>query len=159
MSTAQTASLPGLNVSFATVASDTGGVAVDGTNPTNQISLAITNQVITNWPAGAALWLVWEMSDATGKAQGLAIDNFIFSAAVQGASSNTVSLNIQGSSANQFVLSWPSGANAYQLYTATNLASPVIWSLVTNGPAVGLGQNSVTLTATNTAQFFRLVAP
>jgi hypothetical protein len=65
-----------LNVSFPTVAGDVGGVAVDGTNPTNQISVAVTNQAITNWPPGAALWLVWEMASATGKAQGLAIDNF-----------------------------------------------------------------------------------
>jgi hypothetical protein len=62
-------------------------------------------------------------------------------------------------SASQFVLSWPSTASAYQLLTATNLAPPVIWNLVTNTPVAGNGQNSVTLAATNTAQFFRLTTP
>ena len=32
---------------------------------------------------GEALWLIWEMADATGKAQGLAIDNLTFSATAQ----------------------------------------------------------------------------
>jgi hypothetical protein len=79
-STNYTAFLPALNVSFPTVPADVGGVAVDGTAPLNQTSLGVTNQVITNWPPGAALWLVWEMTDATSKAQGLAIDNISFSA-------------------------------------------------------------------------------
>ena len=88
-STSYTAFLPALNVSFPTVPSDVGGVAVDGTAPANQISLGVTNQVITNWPPGAALWLVWEMTDATGKAQGLGIDNLSFSAIQSQSNANT----------------------------------------------------------------------
>jgi hypothetical protein len=153
MSTAATASLPALNVSFATVAADTGGVAVEGTNPTNQMNLAITNQAITNWPPGAALWLVWEMADATGKAQGLAIDNLSFSATAQRA----VSLSVQGPSANQFVLSWPASPANYQLYAATNLTPPVLWSPITNAPALNHGTNSVAIATSNAAQFFRLL--
>jgi hypothetical protein len=42
--------------------------------------LSVINQPITGWPPGAALWLVWEMADPLGKAQGLAIDNLSFSA-------------------------------------------------------------------------------
>jgi hypothetical protein len=42
--------------------------------------LSVWNQAITNWPPGAALWLVWQMPDSTGKAQGLGIDNLSFSA-------------------------------------------------------------------------------
>ncbi len=75
-----TAALPALNVAFPTVAGDTGGMAVDGTQALNQTNLAVANQLITNWPPGAALWLVWTMADPTGKAQGLAIDNLSFSA-------------------------------------------------------------------------------
>jgi hypothetical protein len=157
MSTQATASLPALNVSFPTVAADVGGVAVDGTNPTNQINLAVTNQAIASWPAGAALWLVWEMADATGKAQGLAIDNLSFAASALAAPTNAVSLSVQGSTANQFVLSWPTPASGYQLYAATNLAPPVSWSLVTNAPAARNGTNSLTIPATNAAQFFRLM--
>jgi hypothetical protein len=159
MSTQVTASLPALDVSFPTVAGDMGGTAVDGTNPTNQTSLAVTNQTITNWPPGAALWLVWEMASATGKAQGLAIDNLRFSASEFSAASNTVSLSLQGSSGHQFVLSWPSAAASYQLHAATNLTPPVFWSLVTNAPAASNGTNSLAIAATNTAQFFRLSAP
>jgi hypothetical protein len=79
-STNATAFLPALNVSFPTVPADVGGVAVDGTSYLNQTNLAVVNQVITNWVPGAALWLVWEMADASGKSQGLAIDNLSFSA-------------------------------------------------------------------------------
>lgn len=75
-----TAFVPSLNVNFPTAAADVGGVAVDGTAPANQTNLMVSNQLITNWPPGAALWLVWEMADAGGKAQGLAIDNLGFSA-------------------------------------------------------------------------------
>ena len=75
-----TAALPALNVAFPTVAGDTGGVAVDGTQALNQTNLVVANQLITNWPPGAALWLVWTMADPTGKAQGLGIDNLSFSA-------------------------------------------------------------------------------
>ena len=67
-------------MSFPTVPADAGGVAVDGTSALNQTNLAVVNQVITNWAPGAALWLVWEMADASGKCQGLAIDNLSFSA-------------------------------------------------------------------------------
>jgi hypothetical protein len=79
-STNYTALLPGLNVSFPTVPADVGGAAVDGTAPANQTSLGVTNLLINSWPPGAALWLVWEMADPGGKAQGLAIDNLSFSA-------------------------------------------------------------------------------
>ena len=75
-----TAALPALNVAFPTVAGDTGGVAVDGTQALNQTNLVVASQLITNWPPGAALWLVWTMADPTGKAQGLGIDNLSFSA-------------------------------------------------------------------------------
>jgi hypothetical protein len=62
------------------MAGDIGGVAVDGTQALNQTNLVVTNQLITNWPPGAALWLVWTMADPAGKAQGLGIDNLSFSA-------------------------------------------------------------------------------
>ena len=79
-STNHTAFLPALNVAFPTVPAGVGGVAVDGTMAANQTNLSVLNQVITNWLPGAALWLVWEMADSAGKAQGLGIDNLRFSA-------------------------------------------------------------------------------
>src|SRR5262249_47539858 len=82
-STAVSAFIPVLNVSFPTSAAATGGVAADGSTAQNQISRSIVNQVVTNWPVGAALWLVWEMTDSTGKSQGLGIDNLSFAASDQ----------------------------------------------------------------------------
>jgi hypothetical protein len=164
-STNVTAFLPALNVSFPTVPIDVGGVAVDGTDPLNQTNLGVVNQVITNWPPGAALWLVWEMASPAGKSQGLAIDNLSFSATTAATSTNAPVLNLQGSSlqgtaANQFVLSWPAWATSYQLYSATNLATPVIWSPVPATPAASNDTFYLTIpAASGAAQFFRLGAP
>jgi hypothetical protein len=159
MSTNATAYVPAMNVSFPTVAGDAGGVAVDGTAPADQINLAVTNQPIVSWPPGEALWLVWEMADATGKAQGLAIDNLSFVATALGTPTNSVALSFQNSLSNPLVLSWPAPATGYQLYSATNLAPPVVWSLVTSPAVQSGGTFYLTIPATNaTAQFFRLMA-
>jgi len=139
-STNLTALLPSLDVSFpADPAADT-PVPVDGTAAANQAGLGVTGQVITNWPSGAALWLAWSMGDASGKGQGLAIDNLTFSASAQPV------LAIQPAGAN-LVLSWPYG----QLQAASNAAGPFsiltgIASPFTNVPA-------------GTRQFYRVVAP
>jgi hypothetical protein len=136
-----------------------GGVAVDGTAPANQINLAVTNQSVIRWPTGEALWLVWEMADATGKAQGLAIDNLSFAATALGTPTNTPVLSIQGSSANPYVIAWPAPSTGYQLYSATNLAPPVAWSLVTNPAVQSNGTFYLSIPPTNAAaQFFRLMA-
>jgi hypothetical protein len=128
-----TSLLPALNVSFPTVAADIGGVAVDGTAPTNQDNLSVLDQTITNWPPGAALWLVWQMTDSTGKAQGLAIDNLSFSANVP----LPVPLTVQASGTNLF-LNWPGAAGqTYQLEYKNNLTDPA-WTPVGN-PVTGTG--------------------
>jgi hypothetical protein len=159
MSTNASASLPALNVTFPTVAGDVGGVAVDGTAPANQINLAVTNQPIISWPTGEALWLVWEMADATGKAQGLAMDNLSFAATALGTPTNAPVLSIQGSAANSFVITWPAPSTGYQLYTATHLAPPAAWSLVATPAVQSNGTFYLTIPPTNAAaQFFRLMA-
>ena len=152
-----TAYLPELNVVFPTDAGDVGGVAVDGTAGVNQTHLAVANQAITNWPAGAALWLVWQMTDATGKAQGLAIDNLSFSASAQESSTNApVVLSLQTSPASPFVISWPVSASGYQLYSATNLEPPVVWTPVSAQAGETNGTFYVPILPTNAGQFFRL---
>lgn len=83
--TNHTAFLPSLAVGFPTSSGAVGGAAVDGNSPANRISLGVTNQITTNWPPGAALWLVWTMADSAGKSQGLAIDDFHFSATTSAA--------------------------------------------------------------------------
>jgi hypothetical protein len=144
--------LTNLNVSFPTVGADSGGVAVDGTSPLNQTNRSVLNQTITNWPPGAALWLVWQMTDYTGKAQGLGIDNLSFSASVP----LPVPVNIQISGTNLF-LNWSGVAGqTYQLEYKTNLTDPA-WTLL-GSPVTGSGG---TLTLTNNfgaspQRFFRL---
>jgi hypothetical protein len=147
-----TALLPALNVNFPTVAADTGGAAVDGTAALNQTNVSIVNQTITNWPPGAALWLVWQMTSATGKSQGLAIDDLSFSASAP----LPVPLNAQISGTNLF-LNWPGlDGQSYQLEYKTNLLDP-LWMPVGN-PVTGTGG---TLTITNSLEnapqsFFQL---
>jgi hypothetical protein len=147
-----TAAIPALNVSFPTVPADVNGVAVDGSFPLNQTNLSVLNQTIINWPPGAALWLVWRMTDSTGKAQGLAIDNLRFSASVP----LPVTINLQASGTN-LLFAWPGtpGQN-YQLEYKNQLTSP-IWTPLGN-TVTGTG---ATLTLTNNIntseqQFFRL---
>ncbi len=147
-----TAFLPGLNVSFPTVGTDSGGIAVDGTSPLNQTNLGVLDQTITNWPPGAALWLVWQMTDSTGKAQGLGIDNLSFSASI----SLPVPMNIQISGTNLF-LNWSGVAGQiYQLEYKTNLTDPA-WTPV-GSPVTGTG-GALTLTnnfGVSPQRFFRL---
>ena len=136
-----TASVPALNVSFPTVAADAGGVAVDGTLSPNQTNLAVFNQVITNWAPGAALWLVWQMSDPTGKAQGLGIDNVSFSATPP--PPGPLSVQLAGTN---LLLSWATIAGAnYQLEYTHDLTATV-W-IPAGSPVLGTGQ---TMTLTNT---------
>ena len=154
-STASTAPLPALNVSFPTVASDTGGMAVDGTATNNQSVLSVVNQPIANWTPGAALWLVWEMTDATGKAQGLAIDNLTFSA-TSTPTLNTVSMTAEATGEG-VVLTWPGlPGQSYQVQYKTNLTDAV-W-LPLNAPFAGTGASlSLTNNLGNAPQrFYRL---
>jgi hypothetical protein len=136
------------------VAADSGGVAVDGTASLNQANLGVLDQAITNWPPGAALWLVWQMTDPTGKAQGLAIDNLSFSASVL--VPVPVPLTVQASGTNLF-LSWPGVAGqTYQLEYKNNLADPA-WTPEGN-PVTGTG-GALTLTnntTDSTQRFFHL---
>jgi len=153
-STAITGLLPGLNVSFATSAADSGGVAADGTAAVNQQNLGLVNHLIANWPNGAALWLVWEMSDTTGKAQGLGIDNFSFSATAQPVFI-PISLSVQLSGTN-FTFNWPTlpGVN-YQIEYNGDLGT-TNW-LPLGAVRFGSGNSAGTnLGASASQQFFRV---
>jgi hypothetical protein len=156
LSTAMTAFLPSLNVSFPVVPGDVGGAAVDGTAPANQTNLSVTNQSISSWPAGTALWLVWEMTDATGKSQGLGIDNVSFSATALPTGFTEPALVARPSGGTNLVMSCPTMSGlTYQLefkddLTATN------WTPIT-APVAGTG-NSVEfiIGTTNSQRFFRV---
>jgi hypothetical protein len=141
-----------LDVNIPTDAAAVGGVAVDGTSTLNQTNRGVLNQAINNWLPGAALWLVWQMTDSTGKAQGLGIDNLSFSANVP----PPVALVIQVAGTN-LVLTWPAAAGqSYQLEFTDDLAAPA-WTPV-GSPVAGPG-GSLTLTnefGISPERFFRL---
>jgi hypothetical protein len=122
-STGCTASLPGLNVSFPTVAADVGGLQMDGAAAANQTNLSVVNQPIANWAPGAALWLMWEMADAAGKAQGLGIDNLSFAASSQPLGVVSPQLSVHGLEGTNFVLTWPTiDGERYEVESTTNLS-------------------------------------
>jgi hypothetical protein len=146
-----TAFVPALNVSFPTVAKTMVG-PVDGTSPLNQTNLSVLDQTITNWPPGAALWLVWQMTDSAGSAQGLAIDNLSFSASVP----LPVLLNLQIGGTN-LIFNWTGIAGQiYQLECKTNLTDSV-W-IPLGSPITGNGGTLITTNNFGTASqcFFRL---
>jgi hypothetical protein len=147
---------PALNVNFPTVSADSGGVAVDGTASVNQTNLSVQNFTITNWPPGASLWLVWQMTDSTGKAQGLGIDNFNFSASAFPLGFTIPSLNQQSSSSQNFTLSCPTVSGlTYQLQYSTNLNNPA-W-LPLGNPFTGNSNPAIlNIAITNTQRYFRL---
>jgi hypothetical protein len=154
-STSATAFLPALNVNFPTVAADAGGAAVDGTAPVNQTNLAVVNQLITNWPPDAALWLVWEMASAKGDSQGLAIDNLSFAASAQPLLS-PVSMTVQPSGTN-FILSWPGLiGQMYQVQFKTNLTDPAWLPLNTPMPGTGASLSLTNNLAGAPQRFYRL---
>jgi hypothetical protein len=132
-------------------------VAVDGTASINQTNLGVFNQVITNWPPGGALWLVWEMASPAGKSQGLAIDDLSFSASDQSMPVPAPALTIGSGANNPLVLSWPGAPGwSYQVEYKTNLTDAT-WT-VWGGSLMG---NGGTLSLTNppdgaTQRFFRV---
>jgi hypothetical protein len=65
-----------------------------------------------------------------------------------------LAIAISGSDA---VLSWPAEVGAFQLYAATNLSPPVMWTPVTNTPLLSNGQFFVPLpVSTDRTRFYRL---
>ena len=149
-STNVTALIPTLNVNLPTVALDVNGVAVDGTAPQNQTNLAVLNQTITNWPPGAALWLAWQMTDTTGKAQGLAIDNLSFSASVP----LPVPITLQTAGTNVW-LNWPAvPGQSYQLEYKDDLVTPT-WTPL-GSPITGATVSLTNGFGASAQRYFRL---
>jgi hypothetical protein len=148
--------VPALNVSIPTSPSAINGIAVNGTLSANQTNLSVTNLLITAWPPGTALWLMWQMTDATGKAQGLAIDNLSFSASTlpSGFVNPSVGAAIQPDTSLSITCPTTSGLS-YQLEANTNLNS-TNWVAI-GAPVAGTGNSaSFNLGTTNSQIFFRV---
>lgn len=152
-STNLNASFPELQVSFSPDPAATNPVPVDGTAALDQVSLGVANQAIADWPPGAALWLSWQMPDPSGKGQGVAIDNFSFSA-TQGQSTPPAQLSLRQSGTNVLV-SWPA-LPGYQLQSSADLSAPQAWAPVSEPVNSSNGSNSVLIPIGPPAQFFRL---
>jgi hypothetical protein len=64
-----------------------------------------------------------------------------------------------GIAAGQWYLSWPGSASGYGVDLATNLASPILWSPVTNQIILTNGEHRVLLPPVSDNQIFRLRYP
>jgi hypothetical protein len=126
--------LPELDVAFPIDAADVGGTNVDGTLPINQVTNAVFNQTITNWPPGAALWLIWEYASDVSLAQGIGIDDLTFSASA----GTTVAAPNLG---NAVFVSSGIGAGLDFSFTNTPDASFTVWSTTNLTLPFGQWQN------------------
>ena len=64
-----------------------------------------------------------------------------------------------GANGGGLTLSWPGSGVGFALYSATNLAPPIVWTPATNPPALSNGQWQITIPAgSDTARFYRLQA-
>jgi hypothetical protein len=94
------------------------------------------------------------MTDAAGKAQGLAIDDLVFSAsAAQSPLQPQLSIRLEATNA---VLSWPTTFSGYSLQASPDLGQPAAWAAVSQTIMVTNGLNTVTVPAALTNQFYRL---
>ncbi|HVM48799.1 MAG TPA: LamG-like jellyroll fold domain-containing protein, partial [Candidatus Acidoferrum sp.] len=66
---------------------------------------------------------------------------------------------VLGTAGRWLAVSWPDWASDWQLWSATNLALPVVWSLVTNAVSSSNGQFVAFLPIGSGACFFRLASP
>lgn len=152
--------VPSMDVSFPTSAATE---IRDGTLASNQVSYAVSSLTITNWPPGAALWLVWH-AQTPGSAQNLAIDNVNFSAAVVGGSATTPfqinSPQRLGNGNFQFNFTNAPGVS-FSVLTTTNVALPVSqWQVIGQPTESPAGQYQFTDTqATNTQRYYLIRQP
>ena len=136
------------NLTFAT-----GSTSWGTTGPVSSNFVQLSSQSFTtNWPAGAALWVIWEMDSSAGSAQGIGIDNLTFSANNPAAPPVPVQLNI-AEAAGSAVLSWASSGGT-NLQVTSDLSRP--WAPaglpVTSANLI----NSVTVPIGPANQFFRV---
>jgi hypothetical protein len=160
-----------MNVTFNTNAA--GLLTVNGTQSSNQISLAVTNLAIGNWPTNAALWLVWQQLNSQGSEQGEAIDNLSFSAisvlpptVITPLNITAGSTHIVGSGASaaaQFAFTNASGLSfsilATNNVTAPKANWPVIGTAVESPSGSGHYQFTDPNPATNSPRFYILRQP
>lgn len=149
--------IPSMDVSFPTSGST---LIFDGTQASNQISLAVSAMTITNWPPGATLWFTWQ-AQTLGSAQNLAIDNLGFSVIASPAAVSQSASSITPTGATQNGTVSPGGLTssyyfeygptiAYGSFTVTNTVAAGGSPVAVSGLRTGL--------LPNTTYHYRLVA-
>ncbi len=154
-----------LDVVFATSPTTT---INDGTQSSNQVSLAVTSLTISNWPSGSALWLTWQAL-TLGTAQDVAIDNLTFSATNPSLVVPVTPPVLRGASfaasgvaaGMQFTFTNTPGVSAsFTVWGTTNL-TPAAWQNLGHPTEGVAGQYQfIDASATNRAQrFYRVTSP
>lgn len=153
--------IPALDVTFPTSA-DT--EILDGTQAINQTNLATSGLAITNWPPGAALWLIWQ-GQTLGSAQDVAIDNLSFSASSAAVAGSGTPPSLSGFllRGDSFRFSFTNAPGlSYTVLSTTDVALPLSqWQILghpTEAPA-GWYQFTDTQLATNLRVFYRVRQP
>lgn len=156
-------SVTNLNVIFPTTPTTTINV---GTDPTNQVSLAVTNLAISAWAPGTTLWLVWQ-ANTLGSAQDVAIDNVAFSAVralpvlpINITSGSGHFSGAAGAGSYQFAFTNAAGVN-FSVWGSTNAALPLSqWKKVGAPVETSAGNYQFTdATATNRTMFYIISQP
>ena len=155
--------------------------------PSGLSASAGNRQVSVSWAptVGAASYDLWRSTNNGAtyalRASGLAMPSFLDTGAVSGQTNyyEVAAVSACGASANSapvsvllplpglgfsatggmLAVSWPDWASDWQLWSATNLDSPVAWSLVTNAVSSSNGQLVVILPIGSGACYFRLASP
>jgi hypothetical protein len=145
------------------------GYKIGGTEYATNQPIAITNVAFLNvplatpWTPRGILWLVWEETNSISGAQGIAIDNLVFT------TGTTPPLTIASGQPNlsygppsapgapSVTLSWPHLFTSARLQYTTSLNRPVVWQPVTTPSSTNWqGMNYVTLPVGATPRFYSL---
>ena len=162
-----TFSVPSLAFSFPT--NDGSILAVDGTQPANQVNMVTNNMALsTPWPPGAALWLIWSINYyGQGTGQGYAIDNLSVSASVAPITAPTLggvtySGGASGAGLKLTFADSPGASGQFTVWGTTNLTLPFSkWQNLGHPAEVTSGNYQFTdVQATNKpARFYKVTSP
>ena len=101
----------------------------------------------------AGLILAGEILYGTTSTGGSSADGTVFGVSLSGGAASGLTINPLGPNV---VLTWPTNATGLALHFATNLVPTVIWAVVSPGPTVVNGQNTITNPIAGSQKFYRL---
>ena len=144
-------------------------LAMDGTQPSNQVSKVVSNLALaTPWTPGAALWLIWSINYyGQGTGQGYAIDNLQVSASVTPITVPTLNVvsyagGAAGTGLKLAFTNSPGASGQFTVWGTTNLTLPFSqWSNLGHPAEVSSDNYQFTdAQATNKpARFYKVTTP